>query len=63
LLRDSLRVNTVTCLLKAGIGEPEKTPVTRKRCCKHVSAATEADTTMEELLEKKHARIEEMLEY
>jgi hypothetical protein len=49
--------DTVTCLLKAGIAEPEKTPVTRKRCCKHVSAATEADATVEESLEKKHATI------
>jgi hypothetical protein len=40
-------------MLKAGIAEPEKTPVSRQWLGKHVSAAT-----VEELLEKKHATIE-----
>jgi hypothetical protein len=52
----------VTCLLKAGIAKPEETAVARQWLCKHVSAATEADATLEELLEKKHATIEEPLE-
>jgi hypothetical protein len=53
----------MTCLLKAGIEEPEKNPGTRKRCSKHVSARTKADVTVEESLKKKHETIEEVLEY
>jgi hypothetical protein len=32
----------VTCLLKAGIAEPEKTPVAREWPCKHVTTAIES---------------------
>jgi hypothetical protein len=63
----------VTCLLKAGISEPEEMYITRlqqpkppaiakQRRCKHVYAATEADATVEKLLEKKQATMEELLE-
>jgi hypothetical protein len=33
--------------------EEEKISITRQRRCKHVSATTEANATMEQLLEKK----------
>jgi hypothetical protein len=33
--------------------EEENKSITRQRCCKHISAITEADVTMEQLLEKK----------
>jgi hypothetical protein len=52
----------VTCLLKAGIAEPYETAVARQWPSKHISAATESDATVEELLEKKHATIDELFE-
>jgi hypothetical protein len=42
-------LNIVTCFLKAELAEPEETAVARQRLCKHLSAATEADETVEEL--------------
>jgi hypothetical protein len=51
-------VNNVTCLLKAGIVEPEEMAVARQWLCKHVSMATNSrDATT-----YTHATLEEMLE-
>jgi hypothetical protein len=50
----------VTCLLKAGIAKPEETAVVRQWLCKDISAATEADATMEELLKNRYATIEKL---
>jgi hypothetical protein len=50
--------HVVTYLLKVGIAEPEKTPVSRQRVCKHVSMATSSLTTVTDM----HATIEELLE-
>jgi hypothetical protein len=40
----------------------EKTSIAKQQSCKHVYAATEADETVKELLKKKHATIQELLE-
>jgi hypothetical protein len=63
----------VTYLLKAGIAEREETAIAWRQqpkepafakqwLCNHVSVATYTDETLEELLEKKQTRIEELLE-
>jgi hypothetical protein len=41
--------------------EEEKTLIIKQRQSKHVSAATKANVTVEELLDKKHITIEELL--
>jgi hypothetical protein len=38
--RDKLMNNILTCMLKAGITEPEKAPVASERLGKHASATT-----------------------
>jgi hypothetical protein len=42
--------------------QPKQQAIAMQRLCKYVSAATYADATVEELLEKKHATIEKLLE-
>jgi hypothetical protein len=52
----------VSLRLKARTVEEEITSIIKQRQCKHVSVATEANAPVEELLNKKHATIEELLE-
>jgi hypothetical protein len=63
----------MTCLLKAGIAEPEETSIPRLQqpkqpaiakqlLCKHVNVVTEVDETVEEFMEKNHVTIENLLE-
>jgi hypothetical protein len=40
--------------------DEEKTSIVTEWLCKYVSVPTETDTTVEELLEKKHATTEEL---
>jgi hypothetical protein len=40
--------NTVTCLMKAGIAEPEEMAIEREQLGKHISAATYTHSTIEE---------------
>jgi hypothetical protein len=46
---DNIPVHTVTCLLKAGIAEPEETAVVRKWLYKHLPVAINTRATMDAL--------------
>jgi hypothetical protein len=42
------------CDMSAGIAEPEKTPTAKQRLCKHIPAAMNMRTTVEEVMENSY---------